>query len=667
MTISIRDKGLQNAFKTVLDDSKVTKAEVDKLIQSANDGAGLSKTERKDLEKILAQAGDKFDADAKTALQAYLGVAPEPGPVEPVPTTTSKYAATLTKLEDIVPTFKKEFQERAAEFTKPEDAFKLFAEYGGKLKGLGTGVDPRELDKVADTLLAAGRQSPAKGYDAKDSDYDTRSDLHEAARGNDANAFTARDEEVGKVWTTTYWPMAGSGDNNQEGNATSHLWAKSGPLAKLDQLLKARGMESVAKALEFERKPALGWLVGDRDTGHMINSSTVVEHDAELSTGVDFDGDGKITAGVKVDFLTHNDQFASVSNRNQLVPRATIDGNVVDVKRERVTGSDGAISFKFTRKDTGAELSGPEKATLFYANPTSGDGTVTGSMSVGWWGSCDKVALAGVLFKTPLKDSVTVDGVTFTKLDMLGLLTVIADSQANGTDFIGARYDARPDLLVKKDGKQLNGKFVGLDEVELRGGKGMWRHDGDFMVLTDPFKDTPDREFTFKEMNGTEHKIKASDIKHMAREDAKDISPAEFHATMLSWLSDGRAAAMDRDSGDHVWNYNFHGATLKAGNVLDGDKRPKTPGHNGNIGADTKVVEYAMDVRFGDSDWPREYKYWLEFDATGKAVNGGWVSENPDFLWRPSAFRNFTGANSRNPFVKPEFIKELYDKFMETT
>lgn len=664
MTVSFRDQGLKRAFEGMLSDSRITKAEVDKLIDSAKDGPGLSRTEKADLEKLIAKVGDKFDADARAALDTYLSAGVGGGAGTGDVSLVSRLAAGVTDIAKLPETFTRELRERASELSTPEAAFKLFAEYGGRLKALGASLDPRELDAAADKLLAAGKSSTARGYDAKDTDHDTRSDLHEAARGRDATKFDVRDEEAGKVWTSTYWPMAGSGDNDQEGSATSHLWAKKGPLAKLDDLLKARGMEGQAKALEFERKPALGWLVGDRDTGHMINQSNLREADAEKTTGVDFDGDGKITAGVKADFLGPDGNFAAVRGRNSFVPKATLDGEVKEVRKERVTDGDGNVTFKYFRTDTSAELTADEVKSVFLANPAS-DGKVDGTMSVGWWGSCDKTALAGVLFKEPLQDSVEIDGVKFTKLDMLGLLTVIADSQAAGTDFIGSRYDAKPDILELKDGRQLNGKLQGLDENEVRGGEGMWRWDGDFMVLTEPFKADPNRELKFKALDGTEHTVKASEIKHLAREDKKDISPAEFHTTILSWLSEGRAASMDRDSGDHVWNYAFHGATLKTATELTGTARPKDPGHNGKVADDTKVVKFEMDVRFGDSDYPREYEYWLELDKGGKVVNGGWLTDNPDFLWRPAGFREFTGANSRNPFVKPELVKELYDKFMQ--
>ena len=351
-----------------------------------------------------------------------------------------------------------------------------------------------------------------------------------------------------------------------------------------------------------------------------------------------------------------------MGSRNHFVPKATIGGEVTEVSKERIVDDEGVVSFRFKKAD-GSELSAAEMKTVFYANPNS-DGKADKTLDVGWWGSCDKVALAGVLFKEPMKDEVTIDGVTFTKQDVLGLLAVIADSQADGTDFVGHRFDDKSDILVTHDGRQLHGKFKYVREGDFREDKDMWRWDGDYMVMNNPFADRPDMDVVFRELDGTEHTLKASEIKHMAREDKKDIAPIEFHNTMLKWLGEGRAAAMDRDSGDHVWNYSFHGATLKSGVPLTGEARKVDAGHNGPVGENTKLIQYEMDVRFGESNWPRTYKYWLEFDASGKAINGGWLSDNPDFLWRPAKFRNWQGENDRNPYVKPELVKEIYDRFM---
>jgi hypothetical protein len=709
MTVRFQDKSLRNAFRDMMADGKITKDEVKTLVDATKDTESIgdavldrlgrmmgrdlvgerrvSDTEKKDLKNLLDQLGDAFETDAKADLKKFLGIAdtappPATDPSTPgTPTTPtdpatpgtgattpgadldSRVASTITDPAEIAGAFKSELSDRSAEFSRPEDAFALFSQYGEALKKLTETMEPEERNKLIGDLLEAGRSSPAAGYDAKDTDFDTRSDLDEAARGQDPKAFTERDEEVGKIWSTTYWPMAGSA-GNPDGETGSHLWATGGALDKLDQLLKTRGEDSQAKALEFERKPALNWLIGERSNrGHYIPDSNLSETDAERTTGVDFDGDGKITDGVKVDFLGHDGGFAAVYNRNQLIPKATIGGETVEVRRERETDADGNITFKFFNKTSGAELAGPELESVFYANPSS-DGKADNNMDVGWWGSCDKVALAGVLFKEPIKDEVTVDGVTFTKQDMLGFLTVIANSQAAGTDFVGARYDDRPDVVSTTDGRRLVGKLVDVSDNVFKNAN-FRRTDGDILNVSDPFADEPNKELTFRTLEGEEIALKGSEIRSMAREDEADVSPMKFHTTMLQWLSEGKAAAIDRDSGDHVWNYSFHGATLKSGEELKGDARPDFPGHNGPIGDDTKIVRYTMDVRFGESDWPREYEYFLEFDGNGNAVNGGWYSDNPDFLWRPAGFRDFTGRNDRNPYVKPELVKEIYDKFME--
>jgi len=667
---SIRDKGLRNLLPSIIADNKIDRADVDKMIEVAKDGAGLSKTERKDFATILREHGDKFDADAKATLEAFLGGTtptppPGPGPTPPPSGTLSTKVANLTNFEAVASTFADEMRERASEFTDAKKAFALFAEYGGKLKGLSAGQDPKKVDAEIEKLLDAGRRTPARGYDATDTDHDTMSDLAETARGRDPSKFDNRVMEGDhKCWTTTYWPMAGyDGGMDQPGSPGSNLWAKEGPLAKLDKLLTARGMTDKAKALEFERKPALNWLIGEQaNKGEFIPSSTVSENDAEWTTGVDFDGDGKLTKGVKVDFLDSRGDFAGVSSRGELKAKIKEADKVIDLTRTAIKDAAGKITgFEFKKPD-GTKLTDTQAKEVYYTH-AGGDGKVDGSMSVGWWGSCDKVALAGILFKEPQKDSVTIDGVTFTKQDVLGLLTVLADSQAKGTDFVGSRYDDKPDILVKKDGTQLYGKVE--DDLDFRV-KDAWRWDGDYMVLTDHFKST-DKKIKFRTMDGELKEIAPTDVKHLAREDDKDIAPLEFHTTILKWLGDDkRPAAMDKDSGSHVWNYNFWKAELKDGKELTGSDRPTEPGSNGPSDPKNKVVQYDMDIFFGDSDYGTGYQYWLEYNDKGEAVNGGWISNNPDFLWRPSEFNDWSGTNPRNPYVDPKFVKEIYDKFFNT-
>jgi hypothetical protein len=392
-----------------------------------------------------------------------------------------------------------------------------------------------------------------------------------------------------KPWTTTYWPMAGSGDD--VGSPSSNLWAKEGPLAKFDALLKARGMPEGAR--NFELKPALNWLI-NKESGYYIPSSVLSEKDAERTTGVDFNGNGKIDPNVEWDFLDGRGQF----------------------------GKDG-------KKD--------------------------GTMSVGWWGSCDKVALAGILFEEPKKD-VTLNGVTFTVQDIKGLLTVLADSQAGGTDFVGNRYDANPDVVALKNGQQVKGTIL-TEGIDFETGV---RREQDWAINSSNLPD----EVKVRLMDGTEKTFKKSELSYVAREDRRD-DPVLMHETIAAWLKSGRPAVMDRDSSEHVWNYNFYKAedTLYKNGLkptwASDDMLKK--GYHGPAG-DGNIIWVERQVFLGGGGGSETYRYWLE-EKNGKFVNGGWApgSPNPDFLWRPRTEPAFTGRNERNPFVDPKLVKEIYE------
>ncbi|MBN2358036.1 MAG: hypothetical protein JXR83_01195 [Deltaproteobacteria bacterium] len=675
MTVS----GIRRLKTAILADNKITRPEVDQIIKKAKDWFFVTAGEKEELKQLLAEHGDKFEPEARTKLAKFLKIAlpeptpptPAPAPVTPTPTPApvrptpapdpvppgpiATGASAVTDIGKIAEAFGAEYARREGELgNKPAAAFALFAEYGGRLKALKNeqpGMDPKIVDQAIEDLLSAGRKTSAKGYDKVDSDKDTISDLGEAARGSDPNKFDGRVMAADhKVWTTTYWPMAGSGDMDQPGSPTSHLWAKEGPLAKLDKLLTARGMADRAKALEFERKPALSWLIGDHSNkGEFIPRSSISENDAEMTTGVDFDGDGKLTAGVRVDFLDARGDFAPAYSRSAFKPKLQDGDKTIDLTRKEVRAADGSIEkFEFFRPD-GTKLT-PDEAGKVYYTHGSGDGKVGGTMSVGWWGSCDKVALAGILFKDPQKD-VTLDGVTFTAQDIRGLLTVLADSQAVGHDFVGNRYDEEADHLSLKNGQSFQGKIETNIDFRASG----HRRYGDMLTL-----DKIDQDVTIRLPNGESKTFKADEISSLSREDVGDVSPMDFHQTMVKWLGeDKRPAAMDRDSGSHVWNYNFWKADLKEGTKLEGTSRPTESGYNGPA-SDGEIMRYSMDVYFGETGYPVNYGYWLEYDKEGKIINGGWLSENPDFLWRPGGFNNWAGRNDRNPFVDPALVKEIY-------
>ena len=661
-TLTLKDAGLRRELAKVLADDKITKPEVFALIENARDGGTITATERADLFNILNRLGDQFDGDARQAMADFLGVriAPEPPPVTPLKTVSSLRGNTwaIKDLKEFPDKFRADLEAAKAELVghpslnddqKADRMLEFFKPYGERFHMLSKNASGAQMREA---MTSVENQLKEVGYNAilnRDDDKDGLTMAQEIMRGTDPNRYSAVADT--QSWSTTYWPMGGN-LHSTAGDPSKHLWADRGVLSKLDQLNTSRGNERDARALEFERKPALNWLIGSQDTGHYIPNSTLREDDAERTTGVDFDGDGKITAGVKVDFLDRQGNFAAVSNIRDFVPK--LDGETLT---RRMVGEGDNKEVKYFRQD-GSEISAADRARVVLTNPRA-DGSATNTMDVSWWGSCDKVALAGVLFEQPVKDSVTVDGVTFTKQDMLGLLTVIADSQARGTDFVGNRYDDRPDILVLKDGRQIQGKME-TTGVEFERSD-MWRWQGDYMVLNSVDKEIRIKNFA----TGEVETYPADQIRHLAREDKKDVEASKFHHTVMDWLKSGRAAAMDREPGSQVWNYNFWKAERAEVPAPRHTNLEQLRGFNGEIKNTENLKFYEADLHFGDSTQPRTYRYWIETDSRGKEINSGWLSENPDFLWRPAGFNNWSGSNSRNPFVKPELVKEIYDKFFE--
>lgn len=86
--ISLRDKGLKNTFEPMAmrlqQGQTLQKADVEQLIRSAQDGPSVTQTERKDLDRILNQAGDKMAPEARAMLANFVtaqGQAPGGGTV----------------------------------------------------------------------------------------------------------------------------------------------------------------------------------------------------------------------------------------------------------------------------------------------------------------------------------------------------------------------------------------------------------------------------------------------------------------------------------------------------------------------------------------------------------------------------------------------------------
>jgi hypothetical protein len=88
LLVKIYDRGIKTAFTAAMADNKISAEEMGKILQSARDGNILTKNERADLERILANHGGKMEPPAKQALVNFLQAMDscKSGDLEPAPT-----------------------------------------------------------------------------------------------------------------------------------------------------------------------------------------------------------------------------------------------------------------------------------------------------------------------------------------------------------------------------------------------------------------------------------------------------------------------------------------------------------------------------------------------------------------------------------------------------
>ena len=403
-----------------------------------------------------------------------------------------------------------------------------------------------------------------------------------------------------KVWSTTYWSYSAGGSvraGDTDGDPELHLWAKGGCLDKLDQLLTKRGWAAGARGQELI--PALNFLKNDGSpSGHYIPFSTIKEEDAQRTTGVDFDGDGVLKEGAKVDFLNDNSLFGQ-------------------------------------------------------------NGRTDGKLDVSWWGSCDQVALASLLFSNPKRD-VTVEGITFTPQDIRGLLTVIASSMAPSQEFLGTRFSGVMDTLILKNGEVHQGTALNVSTEDCL--RGVFERQNGNRILVKGFN----KNVTKIRMNsgGNFKEFSVADVASLEREDRAEPSAADFHKTVKRWLRENHPFAMNKVSGEEVWNISVDEAKIRKIRRSATEAGPCSQvGFNGPR-VEGEYSDYEATLK-ADGEVIRRYTYWIQ-KKDGVRINSGWDKNNPGFLWRPTTWDTSAQPfNERNVFVDPGLVKELHAQSVE--
>src|SRR5687767_5133326 len=65
-------EALKARFNTAIDDRKVTKQEVEEMIELVKDGGGVTNSERRQIREQFIVSGDVFEADAKERMSKFI-------------------------------------------------------------------------------------------------------------------------------------------------------------------------------------------------------------------------------------------------------------------------------------------------------------------------------------------------------------------------------------------------------------------------------------------------------------------------------------------------------------------------------------------------------------------------------------------------------------------
>jgi hypothetical protein len=399
-----------------------------------------------------------------------------------------------------------------------------------------------------------------------------------------------------KAWNSRFWPMALKPGEAAAGDPTRNLWAKNGPLDKHDQAL-AKRTGAPGRALEIERASAAAELVGEK-RGYYLPSTVLNEKDAERTTGVDLNRNGKIDANLQADFLS-------------------------------------------------STTMGP-------------NGRTTETMNVGWWENCKEVNTSTLLFKQPKRD-VTLNGVLFTRRDIEGLLAVVADSMADPVQTLGSRFDNQPDVVKTSSGEVLRGKISGLAQTawekgKLRGDVRLLEGSALKGSVTLELPDGKKRKLAANEIRQLAREealeLPAHEYHTGARQMLASGRGAVADLDKTDIVDNARFESLD----------DRKVPAAQAGlnpSKLVGINGPVAPG--ATVWVVEREVEYGPSIKSPQGSRVLQ-KYWIEERDGKLVNSAWLTPNAPDWVWQPLGKPNWSNANKRNPGVDLQLVKELYER-----
>ncbi|GIW70839.1 MAG: hypothetical protein KatS3mg102_0381 [Planctomycetota bacterium] len=285
---------------------------------------------------------------------------------------------------------------------------------------------------------------------------------------------------------------------------------------------------------------------------------------------------------------------------------------------------------------------------------------------------------------------------TFTPRDLDALVAHIGDGAVEYKSGAGARYYGHPDILVTKDGRQIQAHIV---SVKTRSGKtetigsrsGFEFHETTRDPLRAPgmqsrtynwggrsyafnvqdmaglnrYREDDITELTVVHPDGREETIRANELDLIAWENQNDFRPDQLWALHKTVGKDG-STVIETAIGTQVWNYAAREVATRPLDPasLSASEREAAarPGMmTGSVGEQGK---YYFETTIRTDGPTRTLRYWVRFDEQGNVADYAYLNGTPpDFVWtqhvRDPYTTRWTGE-SQAPGISNAEVQRLY-------
>lgn len=398
-------------------------------------------------------------------------------------------------------------------------------------------------------------------------------------------------------------------------------------------------------------------------------------------------GDGKVSENYNMSWWGKCHNVASLSTSNIPLAKET-----VRVVNNLAAGDTLALQY-------GNTVLKPKADGTYEKQTRNAQGAVSGTTNVSAEEAKNLATQndATAVIVTSRGDLKKAEFTTFTPTDTNALTSHIGNGAVQSVGGEGQRYYSNPDILVMKDGRQIQAhikelkteggktesigrrkgheyeetdrsalRAPGMDSRVLNGGGRAMAFNVQDMSKLNEFREDDVKTFVVIHPDGREEEIDAADVNLLAWENKHDFSPADIwklHGT----VNEKGSSVAEIDLGTMVWNYATRSVdtqVIDPKTLTEAEKKEAAkPGMaEGSIGEEGK---HYFSTKINTDGGSRDVKYWVRFDDDGNVKDYSYLGGKApmDFSWTQHVKNPYestwTGA-SQAPGISNAEIQRIY-------